>query len=184
MWSKGRKRWQTLRSTLSIQLVHSQSEETSGAFPLMERTLPLAFWSWWLLGNLSFGPYGYYFVSYNDLCRLASAVVGQWSNTCASNVWAKNSNRTTVRTFSNFNLLRGRCMLLPFPSALTSLCAPVAIRWAIQHFRGLMYSCACSSFIACGPIVSDLKYTPQSVQEHLLACLQKGHCNHYVYEYI
>ena len=26
--------------------------------------------------------------------------------------------------FSNFNLLRGRCMLLPFPSAFTSLCAP------------------------------------------------------------
>ena len=118
------------------------------------------------------------------ICRLASAVVGQWSNTCASNVWAKNSNRTTVRTFSNFNLLHGRCMLLPFPSALTSLCAPVAVSWAIQHFRGLMYSCACSSFRACGLIVSDLKYTPQSVQEHLLACLQKGHCNHYVYEYI
>ena len=38
----------------------------------------------------------------------------------------KNSNGTTVRTFSS-NLLRGRCTLLsylPFPSALTSLCAP------------------------------------------------------------
>ena len=33
-------------------------------------------------------------------------------------IQAKNSNRTTVRTFSNFNLLHGRCMLLPFPSAL------------------------------------------------------------------
>ena len=39
-------------------------------------------------------------------------------------VRAKNSNGTTVRTFSNFNLLHGRCTLLPFPSALTSSCAP------------------------------------------------------------
>jgi len=36
---------------------------------------------------------------------------------------SKNSSRTTVRTFSNFNLLRGRCMcgrctLLPFPPLL------------------------------------------------------------------
>jgi len=36
-------------------------------------------------------------------------------------VQAKNSNGTTVRTFSKFNLLHGRCTLLPFPSALTSL---------------------------------------------------------------
>ena len=35
-------------------------------------------------------------------------------------VQAKNSNRT----FSNFNLLRGRCTLVPFPSAFMSLCAP------------------------------------------------------------
>ena len=39
-------------------------------------------------------------------------------------VRAYNSNRTTVRTFSNFNLLCGHCMLLPFPSALTLLCVP------------------------------------------------------------
>jgi len=39
-------------------------------------------------------------------------------------VQAKNSNGTTVRTFSNFNLLCGCCTLLPFPSTLTSLCAP------------------------------------------------------------
>jgi len=39
-------------------------------------------------------------------------------------VWAKNSNGTTLRTFLNFNLLHGRCMLLPFPSTPTSLCAP------------------------------------------------------------
>jgi len=42
-------------------------------------------------------------------------------------VQAKNSNGTTVRTLSNFNLLCGRCTLLPFPSALTSLCAPVVL---------------------------------------------------------
>ena len=42
-------------------------------------------------------------------------------------VQAKNSNWTTVRTFSNFNLLCGCCTLLPFPSALTSLCAPDAM---------------------------------------------------------
>ena len=39
-------------------------------------------------------------------------------------IQVQNSNGTTVRTFSNFNLLRGRCMLLPFSSTLTSLCAP------------------------------------------------------------
>jgi len=74
------------------------------------------FWSWWLLEYISFSPYGHYSVSYNDLCHLASAVVDQWSNTCA-----KNSNG---RTFWNLNLLRGCCMLLPFHSALTPLCAP------------------------------------------------------------
>ena len=42
-------------------------------------------------------------------------------------VQTKNSNGTTVRKFSNFNLLRGRCTLLPFPSTLTSLCAPASI---------------------------------------------------------
>ena len=35
-------------------------------------------------------------------------------------VRAKNSNRTTVRTFSNFNLLCGRCTLLPFPSTVAN----------------------------------------------------------------
>ena len=33
-------------------------------------------------------------------------------------VQAKNSNGTTMRMFSNFNVLRGRCTLLPFPSLL------------------------------------------------------------------
>jgi len=39
-------------------------------------------------------------------------------------VWAKDSNGTTVRTFADFNLLCGHRTLLPFPYALTSLCAP------------------------------------------------------------
>ena len=39
-------------------------------------------------------------------------------------VQAKNSNGTTMRMFLNLNLLHGRCMLFPFPSALTSLCTP------------------------------------------------------------
>jgi len=30
------------------------------------------------MGNISFSPYEYYFVSYNDLCSPASAVVGQY----------------------------------------------------------------------------------------------------------
>jgi len=38
----------------------------------------------------------------------------------------KNSNGTTMRTFSNLNCLHSSCMLLPFPSTLMSLCAPVA----------------------------------------------------------
>ena len=33
-------------------------------------------------------------------------------------VQAKKSNGTTIGMSSNFNLLRGHCMLLPFPSAL------------------------------------------------------------------
>jgi len=37
-------------------------------------------------------------------------------------VQAKYSNRTTVETILNFNLLRGHCTLLPFSSAFTSLC--------------------------------------------------------------
>ena len=49
------------------------SEETSGAIPLLEKktTFLWLFWSWWLLGNISFSP---------DLCHLASSVVSQWSN--------------------------------------------------------------------------------------------------------
>ena len=39
----------------------------------------------------------------------------------------KNSSATTVGMFSNFTLLRDRCTLLPFPSTLTSLCAPLYI---------------------------------------------------------
>jgi len=44
---------------------------------------------------------------------------------------AENSNGTTVRTFSNFNLLRDHCTLLPFPSTLTSLCTPETTEWTV-----------------------------------------------------
>ena len=37
---------------------------------------PSVFWSWWLLGDISFSTYRHYFVSSSDLCHLA--VVGQW----------------------------------------------------------------------------------------------------------
>ena len=43
-------------------------------------------------------------------------------------VQAKNSSGTTMTTFSNFNLLRGRCTLLLFPSTLTTLCATAYTR--------------------------------------------------------
>ena len=49
-------------------------------------------------------------------------------------VQAKNSNRTTVRMFSKFNLLCGRCTLLSFPSILMSLCTPGNINVLGQSF--------------------------------------------------
>jgi len=49
-------------------------------------------------------------------------------------VQAKNSNGTTVRMFSKFNLLCGCCTLLPFPSILTSLCTPGNINVLGQSF--------------------------------------------------
>ena len=55
------------------------SEETSGTFPLTERIFPSVFLELMTAGYMyiSFGPYGHYFVSYNDLCHLASTVVSQ-----------------------------------------------------------------------------------------------------------
>ena len=89
-------------------------EETSGVFPLTERTSSSAFLELMTAGKHILGPYRYYFVSY-DLCRL----VALSSVSEEILVRAKNSNRTTMRMFSNFNLLRGCCTLLPCPSALT-----------------------------------------------------------------
>ena len=56
-------------------------------------------------------------------CVLQRSLLALSSVNEAIFVQAKNSNGITVRTFPKFNLLRGRCTLLPFPSALTSLCA-------------------------------------------------------------
>ena len=63
-------------------------------------------------------------------------------------VQAKNSNGTTVRTFSNFNLLRGRCTLLPVPSALMSLCAPELYNWLAFHFN-CPCTCTCHRVWPC-----------------------------------
>ena len=85
-WSRGRKRWQTLRS--AVRLGSRSSHFTPrvrrplGCFHSQKELSLWLFWSWWLLGNISFSPYGYYFVSYNDPCRLASTVVGQWRTKC------------------------------------------------------------------------------------------------------
>ena len=90
-------------TTQSIQPLHSQSEETSGTFPLMERTLPSALTDTILC-----------------LTTISATLLALSSVNEAILARAKNSNGTTVRTFSNFNLLRDHCTLLPFPSALTS----------------------------------------------------------------
>ena len=45
----------------------------------------------------------------------------------SKHVRAKNSNGTSVGTFSKFNLLRGHCTLLLSLPLLTSLCAPVTM---------------------------------------------------------
>ena len=55
---------------------------------------------------------------------------------CTHSLQAKNSNGTTMRTFSNFNLLRGRCMLLPFPSTLTSLLGEPIELWNKSEMSG------------------------------------------------
>ena len=69
---------------------------------------PFIFWSWWLLGNISFSPHGYYFAALLALSLVNEAIL----------VWAKDSNGTIVRTFSKFNLLRCHCTLLPFQLSL------------------------------------------------------------------
>ena len=45
----------------------------------------------------------------------------------SKHVRAKNSNGTSVGTFSKFNLLRGRCTLLLSLPLFTSLCAPDSV---------------------------------------------------------
>ena len=65
--SNHRSSWlQTLRSAVQLR-------SRSGAFPLTEKLSLQLFWS-------------YYFVSYNDLCHLVSAVVSQWSNSVRAKI--------------------------------------------------------------------------------------------------
>jgi len=110
----GDRPWEVLYDYIVDPATSQPSEETSGQgriYLWKELSLRL-FWSWWQLGNISFSPYRYY------LCftTIFATLLALSSVNEAVFVWAK----TTVRTFSNFNLLHGRCTLLPFPSALTS----------------------------------------------------------------
>jgi len=59
-------------------------------------------------------PYGYYFVSYNDLCFAALLVLLSVNEAILAR--AKSSNGTTVRTFSNLIF----CVVIahPFPFLL------------------------------------------------------------------
>jgi len=115
----GDRPWEVLYDYVVDPATSQPGEETSGVFPLTERTFSSAFLELMTAGKHILGPYRYYFVSY-DLCRLVALL----SVSEEILVRAKNSNRTTMRTFSNFNLLRGCCTLLPFPATLMSLCAP------------------------------------------------------------
>ena len=60
----------------------------------------------------------------------------------SKHVRAKNSNGTSVGTFSKFNLLRGRCTLLLSLPLLTSLCAPAGTGYDEKRSIELEYSFA------------------------------------------
>ena len=85
-------------------------------------------------------------------------------------VQAKNSNRTTVRTFSNFNLLHGRCMLLPFPSALNVIvCSclhgiPPIIDVRIKLWMNLIW------WYVLGPPNHPIKF-PSKFFSYMVICL-------------
>ena len=68
-------------------------------------------------------------MSYNDFATL---LVLQSVNE-AIYVHAKISNEITAGMFSNFHLLHGHCTLLPFPSALTSLCTPETVEGSLDR---------------------------------------------------
>jgi len=70
------------------------------------------------------------FLSLHEACsrhacslKYVPELVSEVREVCVTFFGVYCSNGTTVRMFSNFNLLRGRCILLPFPSALTSCAA-------------------------------------------------------------
>ena len=80
----GNRPWEVLYDYVVDPAASQSSEETSGVFPLMQRTFPWAFLELMTAGIHILRWLGTLFVSYNDLCHLTRAVVGQWSNTCAS----------------------------------------------------------------------------------------------------
>ena len=77
---RGDRPWEVPYNYVVDPATSEPSKETSEAFPLTKKkkkTVPLAFLELMTVGKLiSFGPYRQYFVCYNDLCHLASAVVG------------------------------------------------------------------------------------------------------------
>ena len=73
------------------------------------------------MGNIFFGPYGHYFMSYNDLCHLASSVVGPMKQyMCMLKI-------VTRLPWERFQILIF-CMVIacsfPFCSAIAPFCAP------------------------------------------------------------
>ena len=67
------------------------------------------------------------------LTMISATLLALLSVNEAIRMHANNSNETTVVTFSNCNLLHGHYTLLPFPSALMSLCADTS--WGMQLIR-------------------------------------------------
>jgi len=92
-------------------------------------------------------------------------------------VWAKNSNGTTIRTFSNFNLLHGRCTLLPFIPLLRHYALLAA--WDIPHpFTGyLPYIVGLG--IAVGS--SHIQYQLFQVSHIPSLCFDHAHCSQRMY---
>jgi len=72
----GDRPWEVLYNYIVDPAASQPSEETSGVFPLMERTFPLAFMELVTAGKHILRPLRTIFVSYNNLCHLANTVVG------------------------------------------------------------------------------------------------------------
>jgi len=104
--------WEVLYDYVVDPAGHIESEETSGAFSFTKKNSPFGF-------SGVDDHWETYPSALTDtiLCLTTNfaALLALSSVNEAILVQAKDSNGTTVRTFSNFNLLRGRCTLLPFP---------------------------------------------------------------------